>query len=95
MVSLSILFQIAVTTADKPNFLILFADDLGSGDLRVYGHPTTVTPNLDRLAQEGIRFSQWYSGFHVCTPSRAAMMTGRLPIRLGLAGGSWTGGVLN
>ena len=79
----------------KPNFLILFADDLGSGDLQVYGHPTTFTPHLDALAAGGIRFTQWYSGFHVCTPSRASMMTGRLPIRLGLAGARWTGGVLN
>jgi len=79
----------------KPNFLILFADDLGAGDLQVYGHPTTITPNLDKLAAGGVRFTQWYSGFHVCTPSRGSMMTGRLPIRLGLAGAGWEGGVLN
>ncbi len=79
----------------KPNILILFADDLGSGDLGVYGHPTNPTPNLDRLAQEGMRFTQWYSAFHVCSPSRGSMMTGRIPYRIGLAGGSWTGGVFN
>ena len=79
---------------EPPNVLILFADDLGAGDLQVYGHPTTKTPHLDALASSGIRFTQWYSGFHVCSPSRASMMTGRLPIRSGLAGGSWTGGVL-
>ena len=43
----------------KPNIVVLFADDLGSGDLGVYGHPTTSTPNLDQLAFEGKRFTQW------------------------------------
>ena len=79
----------------RPNILVLFADDLGSGDLAVYGHPTTSTPNLDALAASGIRFTQWYSGFHVCSPSRGSMMTGRLPVRIGLAGASWTGGVFD
>jgi len=77
----------------KPNILVLFADDLGSGDLGVYGHPTIRTPNLDKLANEGVRFTQWYSGFHVCSPSRSSMMTGRIPIRIGTAGAAWTGGV--
>lgn len=78
----------------RPNVLILFADDLGYGDLSSYGHPTIHTPNLDKLAGNGIRFTQWYSGFHVCTPSRASMMTGRLPVRLGLVGVDEFGGVL-
>eukprot|EP00041_Stephanoeca_diplocostata_P002266 m.25001 g.25001 ORF g.25001 m.25001 type:complete len:554 (-) comp13130_c0_seq2:1676-3337(-) len=85
-----------VTTAStKPNVLVFFADDLGVGDLQAYGHPTTFTPNLNQFAAEGVRFTQWYSGFHVCSPSRAAMMTGRLPIRTGCAGASWTGGVFS
>jgi len=79
----------------KPNVLILFADDLGYGDLSDYGHPTTSTPNLVSLASKGVRFTQWYSGFHVCSPSRGSMMTGRLPIRTGTAGAAWTGGVFN
>ena len=79
----------------RPNILVLFADDLGYGDLSSFGHPTTVTPHLDSLARDGIKFTAWYSAFHVCSPSRGSMMTGRLPIRLGLAGASWTGGVFN
>mmetsp|Transcript_16109 Transcript_16109/g.41007 ORF Transcript_16109/g.41007 Transcript_16109/m.41007 type:complete len:546 (+) Transcript_16109:47-1684(+) len=79
--------------ASQPNFLVLFADDMRYGDLSAHGHPTASTPRLDRLASEGMRFTQWYSGFHVCSPSRASMMTGRLPIRSGLAGSGWTGGV--
>ena len=79
----------------KPNVLVLFADDLGFGDLSTYGHPTTHTPNIDALAAGGLKFTDWYSGFHVCSPSRGTMMTGRIPIRWGGAGVSWTGGVFN
>ena len=85
----------SVSAAKKPNVLVLFADDAGMTDFSVYGHPTIMTPNIDRLAADGVRFTQWYSGFHVCSPSRASMMTGRLPIRVGCAGASWTGGVFN
>lgn len=68
----------------KPNIVILFADDLGYGDLGVYGHPTIHTPNLDRMAAEGQKWTNFYVGASVCTPSRAALMTGRLPIRSGM-----------
>ena len=68
----------------KPNFVMIYADDLGYGDLACFGHPTIKTPNLDRMAQEGAKLTQFYSAASVCTPSRAALMTGRLPIRNGM-----------
>ncbi len=70
--------------AKPPNVVIIFADDLGYGDLGCYGHPTIATPNLDRMAAEGTRFTQFYVAECVCTPSRAALLTGRLPIRNGM-----------
>src|SRR5213592_1193480 len=72
--------------AEKPNIVIILADDLGYGDLGCYGHPTIRTPNLDRMAAEGMRFTDFYVAATVCTPSRAALLTGRLPIRNGMAG---------
>ena len=68
-----------------PNFIIVFADDLGYGDLGVYGHPTIKTPNLDRMAHEGQKWTNFYAAASVCTPSRAGILTGRLPVRSGMA----------
>ncbi|MBI5388593.1 MAG: sulfatase [Verrucomicrobia bacterium] len=67
-----------------PNLVIILADDLGYGDLGCYGHPSIRTPNLDRMAAEGLRFTDFYSTAEVCTPSRAALLTGRYPIRSGM-----------
>jgi arylsulfatase A len=69
---------------NKTNFLILFADDLGYGDLSCYGHPTSTTPNLDKLATEGLRFLDFYSTSPVCSPSRASLLTGRYQTRSGI-----------
>jgi arylsulfatase A len=68
----------------KPNFVIIYADDLGYGDLACYGNPVIRTPHLDRMAAEGMRFTSFYSAAEVCTPSRAALLTGRYPIRSGM-----------
>ena len=68
----------------RPNFVIIFCDDLGYGDLGCFGHPTIHTPNLDRMAREGQKWTNFYSAAPVCTPSRAALLTGRLPIRNGM-----------
>ena len=76
----------AHAAAKPPNIVIILADDLGYGDLGCYGHPTIRTPNLDRMAAEGMRFTDFYVAACVCTPSRAALLTGRLPIRSGMAG---------
>ncbi|MEZ4896586.1 MAG: sulfatase [Saprospiraceae bacterium] len=73
------------TTGKTPfNFVILFADDMGYGDLGVYGHPTIRTPRLDKMASEGQKWTNFYVGASVCTPSRAALLTGRLPVRNGM-----------
>ncbi|MDX1639646.1 MAG: sulfatase [Balneolaceae bacterium] len=72
---------------DQPNIVIIFADDMGYGDVGVYGHPTIQTPNLDRMAREGMKFTQFYTAAAVCTPSRAGLLTGRLPVRNGMMSG--------
>lgn len=61
---------ICTCSASPPNFVVLFADDLGFGDLGCYGHPSSLTPNLDRLAAGGLRFTDFYCTSPVCSPSR-------------------------
>jgi len=70
----------------RPNFIFVLADDLGWGDLRCYGHRHIRTPNLDRLARQGTLFTQFYVNSAVCSPSRAAFMTGCFPARLRIHG---------
>jgi arylsulfatase A len=70
----------------RPNFVVIFADDLGYGDLGSFGNPVFRTPNLDRLAAEGQRWTQFYVAASVCTPSRAGLLTGRYPVRSGMTG---------
>ncbi len=81
----------ATQAAQNPNIIIILADDLGYGDLGCYGHPSIRTPNLDKMATEGLRFTDFYAGQSYCTPSRAALLTGRLAVRTGLAGRSGPG----
>ena len=88
--ALPILFCLSVLPAaaaeksapvSRPNFVFVFADDWGWGDLGCYGHPVVRTPNLDRLAKQGTLFTQFYVASGVCSPSRTAVMTGHFPAR--------------
>ncbi len=63
---------------------ILFVSQLGYGDLTMYGHPTSTNPNLEKMASEGLLFTQFYSASPVCSPSRAALLTGRYQTRSGI-----------
>lgn len=73
----------SATHAPPPNILFILADDLGTGDLGCYGATDICTPNLDRLARQGVRLTDFYANGPVCTPTRCALMTGRYPQRLG------------
>src|SRR4051812_45432901 len=67
--------SITARAADKPNFVLIFADDLGINDLSCYGRKDQPTPNLDRMASEGTRFTCGYCSQPICSPSRAGIMT--------------------
>ncbi len=86
MKALALLLVLApcLLSAQPANVIVLFADDLGWGDLGCQGSPVIRTPHLDRMAAEGLRFTDFYSAAEVCTPSRAALLTGRYPIRSGM-----------
>jgi arylsulfatase A-like enzyme len=70
--------------APRPNLVFVLADDLGYGDLSSYGAIDLATPGIDRLAREGMRFTDFYSAGNICSPSRAALLTGRYPLRSGV-----------
>ena len=72
----------SVSASERPNILFILADDMGWGDLSCYGRPDYETPNLDRLAAQGVRFTNAYSAAPVCTPTRVGFLTGRYPARL-------------
>ena len=91
---LALLAGAAAVTADErpPNFIVIFCDDLGYGDLGCYGSKENRTPHIDALARQGMRFTDFYSSSPVCTPSRASLLTGCYPRRVGLhedATGHW------
>lgn len=78
---------IAAQKVEQPNVVIIYVDDLGYGDLASYGHPIVKTPNIDQLAKEGIKYTQFYAPAPLCSPSRAGLLTGRTPYRTGIR--SW------
>ena len=89
------LFFIALTSCKNldnssynksPNIIFIFADDLGYGDISAFGAKDILTPNIDFIAENGIKFTDFYSVSSVCSPSRAGMLTGRMPQRFGLNG---------
>jgi arylsulfatase A-like enzyme len=84
---LSLVFLcIALLTAPlnaKPNFVLCMADDQGWGDMAYNGHPVLKTPTFDQMSREGLRFDRFYAGAPVCSPTRASVMTGRTPNRMG------------
>ncbi len=82
--SLSIPGLNAQDSSRPPNFIVIMADDLGYGDLGVYGSTLIKTPNLDRMALEGARLDSFYSSANVCTAARGGLLTGRYPVRLDL-----------
>ncbi|MEY3958916.1 MAG: hypothetical protein RJA37_1519, partial [Verrucomicrobiota bacterium] len=71
-----ILASLALAADRKPNLIYILADDLGYGELGCYGQKQIMTPELDRMAKEGMRFTQFYAGATVCAPSRSVLMTG-------------------
>lgn len=76
--------EVDAADATRPNIVVILCDDLGWGDLQNYGHPTIQTPHLMRMAEEGIRFTNFYSAAPVCSPSRVGLLTGRMPNRAGV-----------
>ncbi len=87
------IFQLLPVRAatDRPNIVLIFADDLGYGDLGCYGHPTIATPNIDGLAQRGVRLTSFYSA-PSCVPARTQLLLGQYSFRVDFNGGTGPGG---
>jgi len=77
-------FQSCIVSQKKPNIIFILADDLGWAELGCYGNTFNETPNLDKMASQGMRFTQAYAAAPVCSPYRAALMTGQYPARVGI-----------
>jgi len=86
LLTLAVPAGLGYAAADKPNFLLILADDLGYGDVSTYHASDVRTPNIDRIAAEGMRFTTMRANCTVCSPSRAALLTGRYPDRVGVPG---------
>ncbi len=84
VISLGFSTQLVASEDRPPNFVVIFVDDMGYGDLACFGSTVHRTPNLDRMAQEGVRMTDYYSSCSVCTPSRSSLMTGCYPRRVNM-----------
>ena len=76
-----LLFSFSHAADDRPNIVLVMADDHGYGDTGFTGHPFVKTPNLDAMAKEGVVFNRFYAAAPVCSPTRASVMSGRHPFR--------------
>ena len=81
--SMGLAWTAPAADTERPNIVVFVADDMGWGDSSTYGHPLIQSPNLDKLAAQGVKFTQCYSAAGVCSPSRSAILTGRTPIGTG------------
>src|SRR5215210_7935308 len=81
---LGAVFPLQARPGRPPNFIVIFVDDMGYGDIGPFGSTLNRTPNLDRMAKEGRKLTSFYVGSSVCTPPRAALLTGSYPRRVGL-----------
>lgn len=81
--TLLLYFVAGTASSSKPNVVIFLADDLGIGDIGCFGNSSIKTPNIDRIANEGAKLTHHLTAAALCTPSRAALMTGRYPVRSG------------
>ncbi len=77
-------FRTFSPSSSLPNIIILLADNLGYNDISLFGAPSTNTPNVDRIGQQGVQFKNWNSAAHLCSASRAALLTGKYPVRTGI-----------
>ncbi len=84
LIAIALLLPLCPASAEKPNIVVFLVDDMGWGDLGCYGNQIIKSPNLDKFAAEGVRFTQCYSACGVCSPSRASILTGRTPYRNGV-----------
>ena len=84
LLTLTPLMSMRADEPSKPNIVVFLADDMGWGDSATYGHKLIQTPNLDKLASQGVKFTQCYSACGVCSPSRSSILTGRTPYRNGV-----------
>src|SRR5690348_12561804 len=82
LVTVFLISGLSKIQAQRPNIIYIMTDDMGYGDLSCYGQKKYATPNLDKLASQGLKFTNAYSAGAVCTPTRAGFMTGRYPARI-------------